>query len=155
MLFVFMALDLANLVCIAGRGCYTYCRRLCQSDDIAYQQQNDGVAPLIREEAIVPPNPYEAEMARFRDWQRANEGAVARQRQEEEKYNAAHPQLDNRMLQNLAPHERLEIERFRSDERWEATRLAILTRAAENRAAQHDAGVAVLGDLEANEDAIN
>jgi hypothetical protein len=129
------------------RACY----RRCQEND----QQNDGAAPLIREEAIVPPNPYEAEMARFRDWQRANEGAVARQRQEEEKYNAAHPQLDNRMLQNLAPHERLEIERFRSDERWEATRLAILTRAAENRAAQHDAGVAVLGDLEANEDAIN
>jgi hypothetical protein len=128
------------------RACY----RRCQEND----QQNDGAAPLIREEAIVPPNPYEAEMARFRDWQRANEGAVARQRQEE-KYNAAHPQLDNRMLQNLAPHERLEIERFRSDERWEATRLAILTRAAENRAAQHDAGVAVLGDLEANEDAIN
>lgn len=142
------------LFCVIGgiihacRACY----RCCQENN---DMQNDGAAPLIHEEAIVPPNPYEAEMARFRDWQRANEGAVARQRQEEEKYNAAHPQLDNRILQNLAPHERLEIERFRSDERWEATRLAILTRAAENRAAQHDAGVAVLGDLEANEDAIN
>lgn len=155
MLFVFIALDLANLVCVAGTGAYNYCRRLCQSNDIAYQQQNDGAAPLIREEAIVPPNPYEAEMARFRDWQRANEGAVARQRQEEEKYNAAHPQLDNRMLQNLAPHERLEIERFRSDERWEATRLATLTLSAENRVALHDADIAILGDLEANEDAIN
>ncbi|MEN9919335.1 MAG: hypothetical protein RL662_1771 [Bacteroidota bacterium] len=130
------------------RACY----RRCQENN---DNQNDGAAPLIHEEAIVPPDPYEAEMARFRDWQRANEGAVARHRQEEEKYNAAHPQLDNRMFQDLNPYERLEIERFRSDERWEATRLAILTRAAENRAAQRDADIAILGDLEANEDAIN
>lgn len=59
------------------------------------------------------------------------------------------------MLQNLDPHDRVEIERFRSDERWEARRLAILTRAAENRVALHDDDIAILGDLEANEDAIN
>jgi len=144
----------AFLFCVIGgiihacRACY----RCCQENN---NNQNDGAVPLVHEEAIVPPDPHEAEMARFRDWQRANEGAVARHRQEEEKYNVAHPQLDNRMFQDLNPHERLEIERFRSDERWEATRLAILTRAAENRAVPRDADIAILGDLEANEDAIN
>jgi hypothetical protein len=143
----------AFFFCLIGMGVHVCraCYRRCQEND----QQNDGAAPLIHEEAIVQPDPYEAEMTRFRDWQRANEGAIINARQVEEKYNAEHPHREDRVPQGLGPHERVEMERFRSDERWEASRLAILTRAAENRAAQHNADIAILGDLEANEDAIN
>jgi len=47
MLFVFLALDAANLVYTACNKAYVYCRDSCQEEVGVAPVHNDGVVPLL------------------------------------------------------------------------------------------------------------